>query len=66
MGQSRNQRNQKEHGSKQKKAVYMREVYSNIGLHQESRKISDKQPNLTPKGARKRTTNKTQSQQNEI
>ena len=36
-----------------------REVYSNTGLHQEARKISNKQPNLTPKGARKRTRNKT-------
>jgi len=28
-------------------------VYSNTGLPQRARKISNKQPNLTPKGARK-------------
>jgi len=31
-----------------------RQVYSNIGLPQETRKISNKQPNLTPKESRKR------------
>ena len=36
-----------------------REVYSNIALFQEARKISSKQPNLTRKEARKRGTNKT-------
>ena len=36
-----------------------REIYSNIGLPQEVRKISNKQPNLTPKGSGKRTANKT-------
>ena len=36
-----------------------RDVYSNIGLYQKGRKISSKQPNLTSKGDRKRTTNKT-------
>ena len=39
-----------------------REVYSNTGLLQEARKISNTQPNLTPKGARKRTTNKAKNQ----
>ena len=39
-----------------------REAYINTGLHQEARKISNKQPNLTPKGA-KRTKNKTPNQQ---
>ena len=29
-----------------------REVYSNTGLPQEARKISNKQPNLIPKGAK--------------
>ena len=42
-----------------------REVYSNTGLPQEARKISNKQPNLTPKEARKRRTNKTQTQNKE-
>ena len=35
-----------------------REVYTNTGLTQEARKISNKQPNHTHKGARKRKTNK--------
>ena len=40
-----------------------REVYSNTILPQETRKISNKQSNLTlkPKGTRERRTNKTQS-----
>ena len=38
-----------------------REVYSNTSLPQETRKISNKQPNLTPKTTRERRTNKTQS-----
>ena len=38
-----------------------REVYSNTILPQETRNISNKQPNLTPKGTRERRTNKTQS-----
>ena len=33
----------------------MREVYTNTILPQETRKISNKQPNLTPKGIRERT-----------
>ena len=37
---------------------HKREVYSNTGLLQEARKISNTQPNLTHKGTRKRTTNK--------
>ena len=45
-----------------------RKVDSNTGLLQEARKIS-KQPNLTPKGYRKKKnktqTNKTQNQPNE-
>ena len=40
------------------KAV-LRGKFIAIGLHQEARNISNKQSNLTPKGARKRTTNKT-------
>ena len=39
----------------------MREVYSNTSLPQETRKISNRQPNLTPKATRERRTNKTQS-----
>ena len=38
-----------------------REVYSNTVLTQETRKITNKQPNLTPKATRKRRTNKTQN-----
>ena len=38
-----------------------REVYNNTILPQETRKISSKQSNLTPKGTRERRTNKTQS-----
>ena len=41
-----------------------REVYSDTGLPQETRKISNIQPNLPPKGIRKRT-NKAQIQQKE-
>ena len=40
--------------------VSEREIHSNIGLPQEIRKISNKQPNITPKGTRKRRTNKAQ------
>ena len=36
-----------------------REVYSNTVLPQETRKISNKQPNLTPKAVRERRTKKT-------
>ena len=43
------------------KAVPKREVYSYTSLPQETRKISNKQCNLTPKGTRERRTNKTQS-----
>ena len=42
------------------KSSSQREVYSDIGLPQELRKISNKQHNLTPKGARRRR-NKTQN-----
>ena len=38
-----------------------REVYSNTSLYQDTRKIPNKQSNLTPKGTRERRTNKTQS-----
>ena len=36
------------------KAVLRGKVYSNTSLPQETRKISNKQSNLTPKGTRKR------------
>ena len=36
-------------------------VYSNTVLPQETRKISNKQPNFMPKATRERRTNKTQS-----
>ena len=38
-----------------------KEVYSYTSLPQETRKISNKPPNVTPKGTRERRTNKTQS-----
>ena len=40
------------------KGISKREVYSNTILTQETRKISNKQSNLTPKGTRERRTNK--------
>ena len=36
------------------KAVYKREVHSNTILNQETRNISNKPPNLTPKAGRER------------
>ena len=42
------------------KSSSKREIYSNTSLPKETRKISNKQYNLTPKGTRKRRTNKTQ------
>lgn len=47
------------------KAVLSGKFYSSTILPQETRKISNKQPNLTPTGSRKRRTNKTKSQQKE-
>ena len=47
------------------KSSSKREVYHYTSLLQETRKISNKQSDLTPKGTRERRTNKTQSQQNE-
>ena len=41
------------------KSNYKKEVYSNVILPQETRKISNRQPNLTPKTTRERRTNKT-------
>ena len=43
------------------KSSSKREVYSNTSLPEETRKISNKQSNLTPKGTRERRTNKIQS-----
>ena len=43
------------------KSSSKREVYSNTSLPQETRNISNKQSNLTPKGTRERRTNKTKS-----
>ena len=40
-----------------------REIHSITGLHQEERKILNKQYNLTGKGIRKRTRNKAQNEQ---
>ena len=42
-----------------KKGNSKREVYSNTSLPQEIRKISNKQPNLIPKGTRERTNQST-------
>ena len=42
-----------------------REVYSDTGLSQEMRKISNKKPNIPKNGIRKRGRNKAQSQQKE-
>ena len=42
------------------KSISKEEVYSNIGLLQDMRKISNKQSNSTFKGTRKRRTNDTQ------
>ena len=40
------------------KSGHKREIYYNTGLLQEARKISNKQPNLTPKGATRTTKHK--------
>ena len=40
------------------KSSSKREVYSNTTLPQETRNISNKQPNLTPKAIRERRTRK--------
>ena len=48
------------------KSSYKREVYSNTILPQETRNISNKQPNLTPKTIREGRTKNTQSYQKEI
>ena len=48
------------------KSSYKKEVYSNASLPQETRKISNNQPNLTPKTTRERRKNKSQSQYKEI
>ena len=44
------------------KSSSKREVYSNSISPQETRKISNKEPNPTPKTTRERRTKKTQSQ----
>ena len=43
------------------KSISNREVYSNKILPQETRNISNKESNLTPKGTTERRTNKTQN-----
>ena len=40
------------------KSSYKREVYSNTTLAQETRNISSKQPNVTPKAIREKRTKK--------
>ena len=47
------------------KSSFKREVYSNTTLAQETRNISSKQPNVTPKAIRERRTQKPQSEQKE-
>ena len=59
--------NHKENTTPQKpmvctKSSSKREVYSNTSLPQETRKISSKQPNLTPKAIRERRTTTTKKQ----
>lgn len=51
----------KNFGMQQEK--FQREVYSNTDLHQEESKTSNKKYKLTPKGTRKITTNKNQTDQ---
>ena len=48
------------------KSSSKREFNSNTSLSQETRKISNKQPNLTPKGTRKRRTKPKVSRRKEI
>ena len=43
------------------KNSFNKEFYSNTSLPQETRKISNKQPNFTTKATRERKTDKTQS-----
>ena len=47
------------------KSSFEREVYSNTILPQETRKISNKQPNFTPKAIRERITKIPQTEQKE-
>ena len=47
------------------KSRFKREVYSKTSLPQETRKISNTQSNLTPKGTREKGTNTTQNLQKE-
>ena len=47
------------------KSSSKKDVFSNTILPQETRNISNKQPNLTPKAIRERRTTKPQSQQKE-
>ena len=47
------------------KSHYKREVYSNTSLTQETRKISNQQPNFIPKATTERRTDKIQSYQRE-
>ena len=48
------------------KSCSKREIYSNTVLPQEVRKISNEQPNLSPKGATKRTSKIQNWQKEEI
>ena len=47
------------------KSSSKREIYSNTSLPQETRKISNEQPNFIPKATKERRSIKTQNQQKE-
>ena len=48
-----------------RKSSSKKEIHSNTDIPQETRKISNKEPNSPPKRIRKKRTNKTQGQQKE-
>ena len=48
------------------RSIFLREVYSNISLPLETRKISNKESNIIPKGTRKRKTKPKVSRRKEI
>ena len=64
MDHRRNQR--RNQPMRHSKSSSKREVYSNTILPQETRKVPNKQPNLTPKATRERKTNKKVCRRKEI
>lgn len=48
------------------RSIFLREVCSNIGLHLETRKISNKESNIIPKGTIKRKAKPKVSRRKEI